>query len=48
MMPERFGFPMIHYELLLFDLDGTLADTAEGVLNSVVHTLRAYGIAVAD
>ena len=39
---------MIHYELLLFDLDGTLADTAEGVLNSVVHTLRAYGIAVAD
>lgn len=38
----------MRYDLLLFDLDGTLVDTAEGVLKSVVHTLNAYGITVED
>ena len=38
----------MRYDFLLFDLDGTLVDTAEGVLKSVVHTLNAYGIAVED
>ena len=38
----------MRYDLLLFDLDGTLVDTAEGILKSVIHTLNAYGIAVED
>lgn len=38
----------MRYDPLLFDLDGTLADTAEGVLNGVIYTLDAYGIAVED
>lgn len=38
----------MQYDLLLFDLDGTLVDTAEGVLKSVIHALDAFGIEVDD
>lgn len=38
----------MRYDPLLFDLDGTLVDTAEGVLKSVVYALDAYGIDVED
>lgn len=33
---------------VLFDLDGTLTDPAEGITNSVAYALRHYGIEVAD
>ncbi len=36
------------YRSLLFDLDGTLTDPAEGITASVAHALRKRGIEVAD
>jgi phosphoglycolate phosphatase len=36
------------YQTILFDLDGTLTDPAEGITNSIVHSLTYYGIDVAD
>lgn len=33
------------YDLVIFDLDGTLLDTTEGVLASVKHTIREMGFA---
>ena len=35
-------------DVILFDLDGTLTDPAEGITNSVAYALRHYGIEVAD
>ncbi len=37
---------MIKY--VLFDLDGTLTDPAEGITNSVAYALERYGINVSD
>ena len=36
------------YKYLLFDLDGTLTDPAEGITNSVAYALNKFGIVVAD
>ena len=36
------------YDVILFDLDGTLTDSAEGIVNSVVHALEAKGIPYAS
>lgn len=36
------------YDLILFDLDGTLTDPAEGITNSVRHALAKRGIYVED
>lgn len=36
------------YEIILFDLDGTLTDPFEGITNSVVYSLNSYGISVTD
>ena len=36
------------YQVILFDLDGTLTDPAEGITNSIIHSLTYYGITVAD
>lgn len=33
---------------ILFDLDGTLTDSREGIVNSIVHALDHYGIQVED
>ena len=30
------------YDLVIFDVDGTVLDTTEGVLASVKHTIRYY------
>ena len=30
------------YELVIFDVDGTILDTTEGVLSAVKHTIRAF------
>lgn len=35
---------MLPYKTLLFDLDGTLTDSGEGIIKSVQHALRAFGI----
>ncbi|MEQ8156707.1 MAG: HAD family hydrolase [Clostridiaceae bacterium] len=36
------------YEYILFDLDGTLTDSAIGITNSVMYALNKYGIEVSD
>lgn len=32
------------YRIILFDLDGTLTDSEPGIINSVRHALRAFGM----
>ena len=34
---------MKHYDVVLFDLDGTIIDSGKGVLNAVKYALRHYG-----
>ncbi|MCI9176120.1 MAG: HAD family hydrolase [Lachnospiraceae bacterium] len=36
------------YQVILFDLDGTLTDPGEGITNSVAYALKKYGISVSD
>lgn len=36
------------YELAVFDLDGTILDTTEGVLSAVKHTIKKMGYAMLD
>ncbi|MBQ9081949.1 MAG: HAD family hydrolase [Clostridia bacterium] len=36
------------YDFILFDLDGTLTDSADGIVNSALHALGKRGIAVSD
>lgn len=39
---------MKNYQIVLFDLDGTLTDPGVGITNSVAYALKKYGIEVAD
>lgn len=39
---------MSKYDVVLFDLDGTLTDPGMGITNSVMHALKKYGIEVED
>ena len=39
---------MNKYEVIFFDLDGTLTDPGDGITNSVAHALKKYGIEVTD
>lgn len=39
---------MKDYQVLLFDLDGTLTDSGEGIMRSVQYALRTVGIDVMD
>ena len=39
---------MKKYDVVLFDLDGTLTDPGVGITNSVAHALKKYGITVED
>ncbi|MBP3390517.1 MAG: HAD family hydrolase [Clostridia bacterium] len=39
---------MKNFETVLFDLDGTITDPAEGITNSVAYALDSYGIKVPD
>lgn len=32
------------YELVIFDLDGTLLDTTEGIVNAISYTIEAFGL----
>lgn len=36
------------YDVILFDLDGTLTDSGPGITNSVAYSLKKYGIEVSD
>lgn len=36
------------YDVILFDLDGTLTDSGPGITNSVAYALKKYGIEVTD
>lgn len=38
----------MNYEIVLFDLDGTLTDPKIGITNSVQYALNCFGIEVAD
>ena len=35
-------------QYVLFDLDGTLTDSAEGIVNSVIYALKQNGIEETD
>lgn len=39
---------MKEYEVILFDLDGTLTDPGIGITNSIAYALDKFGIAVGD
>ena len=39
---------MKNYNVVLFDLDGTITDPGEGITNSVAYALGKFGIDVAD
>lgn len=39
---------MSDYRYVLFDLDGTLTDSAEGIVNSVIYALKKNGIEVPE
>ena len=39
---------MSQYELAIFDVDGTLLDTTEGVLASVIYAMRVQNLSVPD
>ena len=34
----------MRYDTVLFDLDGTLTDSADGIINTILYTLDKYGI----
>lgn len=36
------------YQTILFDLDGTLTDSGQGILNSVAYALEQIGIVEPD
>ena len=37
-----------NYSIILFDLDGTITESGEGVTNSVIYALEKYGIKTED
>ena len=39
---------MKEYNYYLFDFDGTLCDTTEGIFNSIIYSLDCYGIKETD
>lgn len=39
---------MSQYDVILFDLDGTLTESAPGITNSVVYALKKFGIEETD
>ena len=38
---------MLHYDAILFDVDGTLIDSAPGILNTLEEVFKAMGVDVA-
>ena len=46
-MCEREGKALQHYDVILFDVDGTLIDSAPGILNTLddIHSVRVQNMA---
>lgn len=44
----RGSLKMNKYDLVIFDVDGTILDTTEGVLSSVRHTIKTMGYKMPD
>lgn len=44
----KLGDNMKDYDFYLFDFDGTLCDTTEGIFNSIIYSLDCYGIKETD
>lgn len=42
------GAAMKNYDVILFDLDGTLTDSSPGIINSIIYALDKYGISLED
>lgn len=38
----------LDYELFIFDVDGTLFDTSEGLINSTIFTIKSLGLKMPD
>ena len=38
---------MLHYDAILFDVDGTLIDSAPGILNTMEEVFRSMGVDIA-
>jgi phosphoglycolate phosphatase len=45
-MIQLYGGKIIMYTTILFDLDGTVSDSAEGIINCVEYSLAEVGISV--
>ena len=46
--PKRKGnLTLLHYDAILFDVDGTLIDSAPGILNTLEEVFKAMGVDVA-
>lgn len=39
---------MKKYKSILFDLDGTITDSSEGIINSVIYALEKIGVTITD
>ncbi len=39
---------MKHYDTVLFDLDGTLIDSSQGIVNSFIYALEKYGAPIKE
>ncbi len=39
---------MKNYKYILFDLDGTLVESSEGIINSAVYALNKFDISIKD
>lgn len=37
---------MKSYSTILFDLDGTLTDSSQGIINSIIYALEKYDIMI--
>ena len=35
---------MKNYSIILFDLDGTLTDSSQGIINAIVYALKKMGV----
>ncbi len=45
---QKWSIKMKKYSTVLFDLDGTIVDSGQGVTNSVAYALEKFGIEVED
>lgn len=39
---------MKNYKTILFDLDGTLTDSSPGIINSIIYSMKKFGVTIED